>query len=190
MMAPARYRPRMLRFLALLLLTATPALAQSRPGGGWGAGGGRRHRGMMGGPRGERARIPSAEDIDGPPAPAALQQIAGLTDEQASRYAGSYDAHMTATRPARDSLRAGLKAARAAFVDGDRAAARASAPEITRLWKDLSKQDEKFEKELGKMLDKEQRKRYEQWRDDQRKAADERRRERMPYPRNRAASMP
>jgi len=166
--------------LITFLLVVAPASAQSGVGGGDpGYMRGRRSGGMMRQPQGERTRLPSPDEVEGPATPGAMQQIAGLDGDQIKRYTRIYEQHMTATKPARDSVRTALQATRQAFESGDRESARPSRDLVVRLWKDVSKQDEEFDKGLKKILTKDQVKQYSQWREDEKKEAEAQRQDEM-----------
>lgn len=166
--------------LLTLLLAAAPAYAQSGYGGEGPGMRGHRSGGMMMGPRqGGRSRLPSSDEVEGPPTPVAMQQIVGLNEDQTKRYTQAYQQHMAATKPARDSVRTALQATHQAFESGDMQSARPGRDLVVRLWKDVSKQDEEFDKGLKSILAKDQVKQYSQWRDDQKKAAEAQREEEM-----------
>ncbi len=177
--------------LACLLsvpLSLHAQVPQGPPGGGYGGGGyggrmGRgmgRHGGMMGGPPGGRMELPGQDEVDGPPTPVALRDLVGLDATGSARFTAIYTPQMDCTTSERDSLRAAMKTLRDARDNGDRDAMRAAFREhgsdIRRLWQDLSKRDEAFDKEATKSLTKDQRKKLEQWQDEQAKARDEERR--------------
>ena len=166
--------------LIILLLAVPPAYAQSGVGDG-GPGGMRGHRsgGMMRPPQGGRSRLPSSDEVEGPATPGAMQQIVGLDPDQTKRYAQIYEQHMAATKPARDSVRTALQATRQAFESGNMESARPSRDLVVRLWKDVSKQDEDFDKGLKSILTKDQVKQYGRWREDEKKAAEAQRQEEM-----------
>jgi uncharacterized protein (DUF2267 family) len=88
---------------------------------------------------------------------------------------------MTSTAPVRDSLRVILRTLRDDMESGDRDAMRAEmqehGPVISRLWKDLSKRDKQFYTDATKAFTSEERKKFEQWQEDEKKAheADHRR---------------
>jgi Spy/CpxP family protein refolding chaperone len=191
-MRQARFLPT----LALLVLAgALPVYAQAPqrgmpPGGNWGGsgmggGGGRRdHNGQGRWPGGQRPTLPSDDEVEGPPTPSLMRTVADLDDEHAARYAQAYDQHMTTTEPWRDSLRTAMRSLRSMRESGDRDAMRAAmreqAPEVSRLWDELAKQDQSFDKGLKKVLTKEQRKQYEKWRDEEKKAREAQQPERDP----------
>jgi hypothetical protein len=166
--------------LITFLLVVAPASAQSGVGGGDpGYMRGRRSGGMMRQPEGGRSRLPSSDEVEGPATPGAMQQIAGLDGDQIKRYTRIYEQHMAATKPARDSVRTALQATRQAFESGDMQSARPSRDLVVRLWKDVSKQDEEFDKGLKSILTKDQVKQYSQWREDEKKEAEAQRQEEM-----------
>ena len=183
--------------LNLILLVALPAssLAQSGPGGydppgapgagGYGPGGGgmrpRGGGGFMGRHGGGEHRMPSPSELEGPPSPAIMRDSISLNTTQVQEYSKRYADHMASTTAERDSLRTAVQAARAAFEEGDRAAARQRGQSIGQQWKDLSDRDKKFDQGLKDILTKDQQKRYQKWKDDRKKAErDQWRRERVP----------
>ncbi len=143
-------------------------------GGAWDGGGGRR----MGRPPFDPSELPSPEDIDGPPNPATLRQLLSLTDQQTQQYTHAWDSLMAGTQAQRDSARAAREAMRSAFRDRNRDVVQQQAKLLTRLGNDLRKRDQAFVKSLG-FLTSEQRKQYEDYQKEQKKARDEERRQRF-----------
>ena len=86
---------------------------------------------------------------------------------------------MAATRPQRDSLTAARTAMRDAFADRDREAGRSQMSLLESLGDDLSKQQETFDSAVKEMLKKDEWKKYQNWRADRRKEAEDRRNEMM-----------
>ena len=180
----------LLALATMLVVSSTQVQAQGWPGPGgggggmWGGGGHRGPGGMggrrMGGPPRDRARMPSPEQLEGPPAPAELRQIAELNDNETSRYDERYTKYMADTKPLRDSLRTTMAAMRKAFDDGDRETAQEHRPAAERQWKTLSAADEKFAKGLKDVLTKDELKRYKQWQKDRDEDAARRRFDRRP----------
>ncbi len=173
------------RSLAICLVlaagTATTALAQY-PGGDSGPGpggpGGMRHgHGMMGGRPGGAMKPLDPVVVKGPPPPAEFAKITSVADTQ--RYATLFDHFMAATRPQRDSLTAARSAMRDAFADRDREAGRSQMSLLKSLGDDLSKQQETFDSAVKEMLKKDEWKKYQAWRADRRKEAEDRRNEMM-----------
>jgi hypothetical protein len=113
-------------------------------------------------PRG-RERMPSPDQVEGPPTPTALRQIAELSDEETDRYDKHYTKHMADTKSLRDSLRTTMTAMRKAFDDGDHDAARQHLPIAEGQWKQLSGEDDAFAKTLKDVLTKDEWKRYKKW---------------------------
>jgi hypothetical protein len=169
-------------FLAALALVG-PVLAQStygpdRPGGT----GGDMPGGRRGGPGGMmHGRSMQALDpvvADGPPAPADFAGIASPPDDQQRRYTGLYQQFMASTRPQRDSLNVTRRDMRAAFEDGDREGARRQLGIVVALGDELTRRQKAFDDTLKTFLGKDQWKRYDKWRSDERKRAEQERRER------------
>jgi hypothetical protein len=137
------------------------------PDGGWGRRGmGRGGGGGQMGPRGER-RLPSPDQIEGPPTPAVLRDLVELSPDQLQEYTARYDEHISATRSLRDSLRTTMQTMRSEFEDGDRESAREHRPAAEQLWKDLSPRDEAFSKGLKDLLNKKQMKQFQKWEKEQ-----------------------
>lgn len=174
------------RSLTQLLLgagLAASAAAQYTPGGygpggdgtgTYGPGGGRGGRpdggGRMGPRSGGMSDLPTPAKLAGPPTPTVLRDTVGLSSEQVERYAVRYGNYMSATGAVRDSLRSTMREMRAGFENGDRSAARGRRPELEAQWKELSKRDTQFEKDLEDLLSKDQKKRYKNWKKAQEKA--------------------
>lgn len=178
--------PRM-RYVAVLVVAATwlgagSAMAQgagggyqppggTMPAGGAWDGGGGRH---MGPPAFDRSDLPSPEEIEGPPTPGTFRQLLGLSDPQTDQYTRAWDSLMADTKAQRDSARAAREVMRAAFRDRDREMAQQQAKLLSRLGKDLRKHDEAFDKSLP-FLTGDQRKQYDDYKKEQKKARDDER---------------
>ena len=100
--------------------------------------------------------------LDGPPAPAILRDSIHLTGKGLQQYTRRYESHMSATKASRDSLRAGMQAARLAFEKGDRLEAQSRRERLEKQWKQLAEQDKKFEAGIKDILTKDQQTRYQQ----------------------------
>lgn len=142
-----------------------PGSPGMRPGGGYGT--------RMGSPRGGGHRMLSPETIEGPASPDVMRDSMGLNGSQLQGYTRRYENHMANTKAARDSLRSEVQAMRAAFESGDRSAARDQRDRMDQQSKELSKQDEDFDKGLKDILTKDQQKRYQKWKDNREKADQE-----------------
>ena len=138
---------------------------------------GRRGGGMRQG--GGMMALPTPEELEGPPNASAVVEVLGLNPSDSARYDSLYDAHMNATAPARDSLRSEMDSLRSSFRGGDRSAGRVHAQAAQRIWKDLSKQDGNFDKSLKSVLTKDQFKQYSDWRKQEKKDAEDLRRQQM-----------
>lgn len=166
----------------VLLLCVAPAAVAQYPDGGTGAGGGysgggyggmRRGHGMMGmGRHGMRPLDPVV--VDGPPAPADFARITSIADTQP--YARLYRNFMALTKPQRDSLAAARNGMRDAFGSGDRDAMRGQMPVLKSLGDELSERQKTFDDTVKGMIGKDEWKKYQDWREDQRKEAESRRR--------------
>jgi hypothetical protein len=155
--------------LILVAGLARSSFAQSGPGksadphnppaqAGWGE--------HMGPPRHRMAVMAAAE---GPASPAILRDTVQLSGDKLQQYTKRYDAYMASTKVARDSLRANLQAIRSAFQSGDRSAARDRRDLVMHQADDLSKRDQQFEKDVRSLLNQDQQKRYDKWKDDRQK---------------------
>lgn len=153
---------------------ARSPLAQSGPGTSTDPGSQPSHSGWgeRNGP--PRHRMAALEAVEGPASPAILRDTVQLTGDKLQQYTTRYNAYIASTQVARDSLRANLQAMRSAFQNGDRSAARDRRDLVKRQSEDLSKQDQQFEKDLKGLLNKDQQKRYDKWKDDRMKNRQER----------------
>jgi hypothetical protein len=141
-------------------------------GGGWGRG---EHRG---GGSGGGFTLPTDGELQGPPAPATLRSLVDLTPEQLDRYAPLYAQYVAATQVRRDSATAALAALRQALDARDRDRMRQVGPTLRALAPKLEDEDRQFaEKTIRPLLTKAQRKTFDDWRERQKKAADEEREE-------------
>jgi hypothetical protein len=110
--------------------------------------------------------------VEGPPAPAEFARIVELPGDKVDRYTQLYDRLMSSTRPQRDSLAAMRRDLREAFDQGDRDAARQHRGKFRPLAEELARQQASFDDALKPLLAEVQWKRYQHWRDDQRKQAE------------------
>lgn len=166
--------------LLTLALAAPAAVAQYSDGPGqsqYGGHGGRMHG--MG-----RGTPPDPVVLQGPPAPLEFQKLVQLPDGKLPGYQNLYDRLMTETKPQRDSL-AALRNGMGDSVD------RSSFQERREIFQPLSQEltqrQAAFDDALKDMLDKDQWKRYQKWRDDQRKEAEQQRQNRWRHRGNGAA---
>ncbi len=168
-------------FSILLLPRALDSLSAQTTPGGMSPGGIRRGGGMRhGGGEGMRGAPKAADPVilDGPPAPAQMTQLVDLNDAQLPQYDSLYQAFMNQTQSERDSARAAQRLMETAFQGGDREAARERGSSLRDLTNDLGKQQKAFDDRLKDLLTKDQRNAYEDWRDQQRKFAEDQQRER------------
>ncbi|HEU4648572.1 MAG TPA: hypothetical protein VFS33_05895 [Gemmatimonadales bacterium] len=191
-----RWRPRALHVcraslvaFALLALGGAPLAAQytggfGPPGGGAGGfggalgGGNGRGRWGGGGRHGGAASLPTEQELAGPLSPEALKGVLSLADSQVDRYRPLWEQHMQATKVQRDSAQAALSGLHRALQDHDRTAMRQYVPVLRRLAPDLENRDKQFaDKQLKPVLTKDQAKSFDKWRDDQKRAADDERRQ-------------
>ena len=98
-----------------------------------------------------------------------------LPDAKLAGYQTLYDHLMTETKPQRDSL-AALRSGMGASED--RSSFQERREVFQPLSQELTRRQAAFDDALKDMLDKDQWKRYQKWRDDQRKAADQERQNR------------
>lgn len=163
--------------MAAVLMTcaAAAAAAQGYPGGypGGRIGGGEGARPMR--PGGERRRIITESQLEGPPAPEFAAARFEFDSTEAAAYKQKYDSFMTATQPQRDSARALRVAVRNAMQAGDRDAARGNFPDLQRLGDVLVKAEQQFDAGLKRVLTKDHFKDYQDWKQQQRR--DEERRQ-------------
>lgn len=153
---------------AMIALSAATAAAQGGyPGGypGGRVGGGEGARAPR--PGGERRRIITESQLEGPPAPDFAVARFELDTTEAAAYKQAYDSFMTATQGQRDSARALRLAVRNAMQAGDRDAARGNFPELQRLGDVLIKAEQQFDGGLKRVLTKDHFKDYQQWKQQQ-----------------------
>jgi hypothetical protein len=158
--------------LIALAMVATTAAAQGGgyPGSTMGGGGGGPRR-----PGGERPRMITESQLEGPPAPEFVAGRFELDSAEAAAYKQAYDSFMTATQSRRDSARALRQVVRNAMQAGDRDAARGNFPELQRLSDVLVKAEQQFDVTVKRVLTKNHFKDYQQWKQQQRR--DEERRQ-------------
>lgn len=179
-------RLRWVTVLAATTMVVSSLAAQDAGGYGPGARGGWGGRGRDGGWGGHRmgdqgfdpSSMPSPEEINGPPTPGSFKQLFSLTDPEADQYGHAWDSLMAETRLQRDSARVARETVRSAFADHDRELAERQIKVLQRLGKALRKRDEVFDKSLA-FLTKDQRKQYDDWKKDEKKAREERREHRF-----------
>lgn len=183
-----RFRRPSLVTLTLLALAGAPLAAQypggygppgGSGGGGFGGGmGGQGHGGWGRHQGGSSFSMPTDQELAGPLSPEALKGVLSLSDEQVQRYQPLWQQHMQATKPQRDSAQAALSGVHRAMQDHDRTAMRQYGPVLRRLAPDLEDRDKQFaNKQLKPILTKDQAKSFDKWRDEQKRAADDERRQ-------------
>ena len=128
--------------------------------------------------QGRRTQMLDPVIADGPPAPADFARIASPPDDQQRRYADLYQQFMASTKAQRDSLTVGRRDMRAAFEDGDREGARRQRDVVMTLGQGLGSRQKTFDETLKSFLGKDQWKRYDKWRSDERRRAEQERRDR------------
>jgi hypothetical protein len=169
---PVRSGIRLLGLPVILsAMLAAPLMAQSgagvspdsRPQSGWAE-----HRGSP------RHRMEALEAAVGPASPAILRDTVQLSGAKLDQYTKQYNAYIASTRVMRDSLRNNLQTMRSAFQSGDRSRAGEQRDVAMRQAQDLQKRDQEFEKSVKPLLDQNQQKRYDTWKNDRQKNAHER----------------
>jgi hypothetical protein len=153
---------------AMIALSAAAAAAQGGypggyPGGRTGSGEGARPER----PGGERRRIITASQLEGPPEPGFAAARFEFDSTEAAAYKQAYDSFMMATQPQRDSARALRLAVRNEMQAGDHDAARGNFPELQRLGDVLVKAEQQFDAGLKRVLTKNHFKDYQQWKQQQ-----------------------
>lgn len=151
-----------------LLITA--AAAAQMPGYGGGMGG--RGAGGAGGYRrgiDPTRKLPTANQLEGPPIPDFFVDRFELDSVQAEKYRFLYDSFMDATSAIRDSAKAARSAIDGARDAGDRLSARMYVPVLQTLGDSLAKADDRFDNHLKTFLSSAQVKSYKKWRDEERR---------------------
>jgi hypothetical protein len=159
--------------LFTLALAAPVAVAQSSDDSGQQPGG---YRGRMHGPG--RGTPPDPVVLKGPPAPADFQKLVELPQDKVAGYQGLYDRFMAETKPQRDSLTALRTGMGGSGDSGDRESFQQRREVFMPLSQELTRRQAAFDDALKDMLDKDQWKRYQKWRDEERKVAEQQRRDR------------
>jgi hypothetical protein len=101
--------------------------------------------------------------LQGPPTPATMYAIATLDPDQLNRYLAAYRAHMGATWDARYGVASGVRLLNRAVDQRDEDAARYYTAFVERLWTQVAAQDRSFDEVVNTMLRKDQRRRYQDW---------------------------
>jgi len=159
--------------LLMLALAAPVAVAQYDDSGQQQSGG----RGRMHGPG--RGTPPDPVILKGPPAPADFQKLVELPQDKLPGYQGLYDRFMTETKPQRDSLAALRTGMGGGSGDtGDRESFQQRREIFMPLSQELTRRQAAFDDALKDMLDKDQWKRYQKWRNEERKVAEQQRQDR------------
>lgn len=169
-----RFRLRLASALvaACTLLMAFPVLLNAQedrpPGEGRGMNRGGGGRGMMMDP----------VVMEGPPAPDSMAGLVGLSGDGLARYSTMYQNLMTSTKPQRDSA-AALRAQRMAERQGGGpdARARGGAQGMREIRQYLEDRQKQFDDALKDVLDQSQFRKYQDWRGQRRKEAEDRMRE-------------
>jgi hypothetical protein len=126
--------------------------------------------------------------LKGPPAPGEFVRLVQLQDDKAGRYKELYDRFMAETKPQRDSLAGLRRDATGGLERGDRDSLQRLREVFMPLRQDLERRQAAFDDTLHDLLDKDQWKRYQNWREEERKVAEQQRRERWRQHRSGAAA--
>jgi len=151
-----------------LLIAATASAQVPGYGGGMGGPG----AGGMGGYRrgiDPTRKLPTANQLEGPPIPDFFIDRFELDSVQAEKYRFAYDSFMDATSAIRDSAKAARSAIDGARQTGDRLSARLYVPMLQMLGDSLTKADDRFDNHLKTFLSSGQVKSYKKWRDEERR---------------------
>ncbi|HXJ31511.1 MAG TPA: hypothetical protein VNG35_12770 [Gemmatimonadales bacterium] len=161
---------RLLAMIAAAALLITAAAAAQVPGYGGGMGGS--GAGGMGGYRrgvDPTRKLPSANQLEGPPIPDFFIDRFELDSAQGEKYRVLYDSFMDATAVIRDSAKAARSFIDGARETGDRLSARLYVPVLQTLGDSLTKADDRFDNHLKAFLSSGQVKSYKKWRDEERR---------------------
>lgn len=155
---------------AAVFVIGASAAAQT-PDYGGGMGGPGNGMGRSGYRRGvdPTRRLPTANQLEGPPIPDFFIDRFELDTVQAEKYRALYDSFMDVTSAIRDSAKAARGAIDGASAGGDRLSARFSIPVLQALGDSLSKADDRFDDRLKTFLSSNQVKSYKKWRDEERR---------------------
>ena len=114
-------------------------------------------------------KLPTANQLEGPPIPEFFVDRFTLDSTQAGKYRVLYDSFMDATATIRDSAKAARSAIDGSRQSGDRLAARLYVPVLQSLGDSLAKADDRFDNSLKTFLSSGQVKAYKKWRDEERR---------------------
>jgi hypothetical protein len=133
------------------------------------------HGGRYGG--GQRGNQEAADPVvlDGPPAADFLTSYLELDSAHSRQYAATRDSFMTATQVTRDSAQAIRAAMRQGMENRDFSAMRENGGSFRRLAGELAKQQKALDDDLKHLFTKDQFRQYQDWRDQQRKLAEDQR---------------
>lgn len=153
------------------VLAVTPgASAQVPYGGGMGGSGtGGMDRGAYRRGVDPTRKLPTANQLEGPPIPEFFVDRFELDSAQAGKYRALYDSFMDVTAAIRDSAKAARSMIDGARQSGDRLAARVAVPMLMGMGDSLTKADDRFDNHLKTFLTSAQVKSYKKWKDDQRR---------------------
>ena len=114
-------------------------------------------------------KLPTANQLEGPPIPDFFVDRFELDTVQSEKYRFLYDSFMDATSAIRDSAKAARSVIDGARQTGDRIVARGYAPLLQALGDSLDKADNRFDNRLKTFLSSAQVKSYKKWKDEQRR---------------------
>jgi hypothetical protein len=103
--------------------------------------------------------------LQGPPTPATMYAIAVLDADQLNRYLAAYRAHMGATWDARYGVASAVRLLNRAVDQRKEDAARYYTALAERVWTQVAAQDRSFDDVVNTMLRKDQRRRYQEWKE-------------------------
>jgi hypothetical protein len=152
---------------AVALFTHTVSAQVPYAGGLGGPGAGGMREGYRRGVDPTR-KLPTANQLEGPPIPDFFIDRFELDTIQAEKYRFLYDSFMDVTATIRDSAKAARSAIDAARQSGDRLSAR-SYILLRTLGDSLDKADDRFDNRLKTFLSSGQVKSYKKWRDEERR---------------------
>lgn len=113
----------------------------------------------------EIPRLPlTADALQGPPNPATMYALTGMSDGQMTQYLAAYRAHMAATWNVRVATMSALGMMDRALRNADADRVRYYGLVLDRLWGRLRAQDQGFGIALAPILERKQLERYHAWR--------------------------
>jgi hypothetical protein len=111
---------------------------------------------------------------EGPPSPPALEQLVELDAAQSASYTAVYDSFMDLTSPQRDSARVSRRALELALRNDDFQETHWESLRLHDLGVELESRQTEFDRQLKTILNDRQLSKYRDWRNHERKMAEER----------------